>query len=189
MLPLIITLLVSASAPTTVLDYFLLLPASAGFEEDAKARVSSIATRDLAHGYLAGTHEGAEAGWEVALFSRKDDAPVIAVNNLAYGPAATSRLSFFTYDNKSQQWSDVTAKVVPYALCSRDAIAKVKKRVSSRPDVADLEWDLPDGECPWFYVLPRLGTVIEARLWTGKGPSEGPKLFELVWTRGSFSVR
>ncbi len=158
--------------PSTVTDYYLLLPTeNLMVLESVKNRRSLIKTQDLKNGYLR--LEGGWEGWaEIALFRKKNREAVIAVELVECGPACGGVTQFLTY--KNGKWADVTAIVMP-ELEDADILAAYN-RVKTRKDDAHSLDDMPYT----YWILPQKDTSL--KLVSGDpGESEGKMLLIFKW--------
>lgn len=151
--------------PKTGRDYFLLLPKNyftvgcCGRSRE-KYRENYLTVEDTRNGYLEGAGDAAQNGFVRALFKRPDKTYIIGFNS--FGEIEDSYY-FLEYENGN--WSDVSARVVPHY--SRNNI----------------------------YELPRFGTTTAVfakklieRVGKGEITERGPKLYDLKWLGGKFSI-
>jgi hypothetical protein len=105
--------------PSTVRDYFLLLP-DKYFEVTPEKRAKWMldskagAIVDVKNGYLRAIGDGAQMSIIVCLFKKHDGTYIIGVDAVSWEGADYSRLNFYRYD--SGKFIDVTKSIVPVAL-------------------------------------------------------------------------
>jgi hypothetical protein len=158
-----------ASAPRTVLDYFMLLPQSyfaiescdtykirncRPYKNEYLKRFLEI--EDLKNGFLSGGRDGSQEDFEMALFKRPDRTYLVGLH--VFGEWGDT-YRFLSYRNN--RWTDVSRTVIPSYRRSH------------------------------IYKLPRVGTtvaVFERRNFDAENNQgeEGPKLYDLVWKEGAF---
>lgn len=159
-----------SKAPKTARDYFMLLPGKY-FSLDCCMMLRSVKaqkekylktyleTEDIPNGYLAGGGDGAQEGFEMALFKRPAGDHLIGFYSYGEGgPEDTPLTVFLTY--KSGRWTDVSKTVVP----DYDPVNKV-------------------------YLVPRNGTTVQVfeKDENGQDWYRGKKLYDLAWKNGKFS--
>ena len=160
--------------PKTVRDFFMLLPAKY-FEvgccgADGKTDLKTahrlyldafLRVEDTANGYLEGGCDGGQSCISMALFKKPDGTYIVGVHT-----ADTMYEHNYFLEYRGGRWHDVSAKVVPGF--SRDK----------------------------GYALPRYGTTVEVlstRVIERISPTQvvrepGPKLYDLVWKNGKFTI-
>ncbi len=132
---------VGQTQPRTVTEFYLALPGGIygiegtqdaeipGFEDDfffysnernesrsaiLKYRKSLIKVEDIKNGYLR-LESNEWKGWvEIALFKKADGSYVVAISQVACGPACSGGVIFATY--KTGHWKNVTKQVFPRSL-------------------------------------------------------------------------
>jgi hypothetical protein len=165
----------SSPAPKTVRDFFMLLPAKyfevgcCGADEKTDLREAHrlylqtfLRVEDTANGYLEGGCEGGQSCISMALFKRPNGTYVVGVHT-----ANTMYEDNYFLEYRGGRWYDVSAKVVPGF--SRDK----------------------------GYALPRYGTTVEVlstRVIERISPTQvvrepGPKLYDLMWRNGKFTIK
>ncbi|HEX8735723.1 MAG TPA: hypothetical protein VF721_10395 [Pyrinomonadaceae bacterium] len=156
--------------PKTVRDFFMLLPAKY-FSLDCcmdknyrrgkeKYLKQYLIVEDAANGFMSGGGDGAQEGFEMALFKRGDGSYLIGFYTEGEGgPEDVPWCVFLDY--KNGKWTDVSRAVVP----NYDAVKRI-------------------------YQLPRRGTTIEVfqKDENGEGFYRGKKLYDLIWQNGKFTV-
>ena len=154
----------SAEPKKSLSDYFLEIPSvylefvddDTGKVIEGKDRQKLITLKDDAHGYLeaGGDKTVAIQQYSVALFSRDQRAPLIAVSN------NQGKLLFLENNGQTKTWKDVTKDVFP--KITNDFIVKMYHL--HVPDIKNLtnesiaHWSSPSV----IYKLPRMGTTISA---------------------------
>ena len=161
--------------PKTVRDFFNLLPAKyfeigcCGVHDEPdslKAHTKYLETflrvEDTANGYLEGGCEGGQSCIVMALFKKPDGSYIVGVHT-----ANTMYDHNYFLEYRNGRWYDVAAKVVP--LYDKNKA----------------------------YALPRYGTevavfstkVVERISRTQVIREQGPKLYDLVWKNGRFTIK
>lgn len=158
--------------PTTVREFFMLLPADYfPLEEwNGKAQTLAAAKRkylktllkveDNRNGYMEGDGDGAQMGLKMALFKRPGGGYLIGLHLFGEGE---NRNHFLEYSGAGK-WSDVTRKVIPQYSSNN------------------------------LYEIPRYGTTVQvfAKIFPEPESPElsekGQKLYDLVWKVGTFTV-
>lgn len=155
--------------PTTILDYYLLLPqryARYAGGDSAEARRSAIHINDVEHNYLQVRQPDGEVYTALALFKGDDGSDLIAVENRDCARGCTEE--FFLLRYKGGQWMDVTSQQLP-RIDDREIRAKLSKQSASKFEPRVL------------HQLSAGGKSIEIfEYWSGIA------LGHLEWTNGAF---
>lgn len=142
------------TAPKTVLDYYLLLPAKyLKALASSQDRLSLISLKDVKNGYLelSGNWEGDA---HVVLWKSATGQDLLGVSQTDCGPVCHQTIWFLTF--KDGKWADVTAKTFP--LLSQKAMLGYYNKVKTSADQSLTTAD----ELPFLYVFPRYQTSIKA---------------------------
>ena len=158
--------------PKTVLDYFLLLPATGQFATEVpkserkewlyanpKTFGATKPIVDIKNDYLLFPGDGAQGTIQFAVFRYKGRALIVMRDNFEDGT-----LDFLRYEKG--RWQDVTKQMMPVPY--------------------NVHYD---------YHVPRWGTTI--RVTAGRNyfkdvkpaPNRGKKIYDLVWVGGKFKVK
>src|SRR5688572_11507644 len=100
--------------PTSILDYYFLLPQQylAHLSADSRpAREAAIQIKDLDGGFLKSGLSIEETSTALALFKKSDGNDLIAVVNRSCPSGCSSNLNLLSYANG--QWTDVTHNLLP----------------------------------------------------------------------------
>jgi hypothetical protein len=170
-----IALVLTASAvsaqskgPKTVRDYFMLLPGqyfsldccmeSTPKKSKEKYLKQYLDVEDTANGYMKGGGDGAQDGFEMALFKKPDGSYLIGFYNIGEGDVEdVPNTVFLQY--RAGKWTDVSKTAVPNY--------NPKKNI---------------------YQLPRNGTTVEVfqKDEAASDFNKGKKLYDLAWAKGKF---
>ncbi len=160
--------------PKTVRDFFNILPAKyfeigcCGVHDEPDSLVahtkyleSFLRVEDTANGYLEGGCDGGQSCITMALFKKPDGSYVVGVHT-----SNTMHDENYFLEYRAGRWYDVSAKVVP-------------------------QFSKNNG-----YRLPRYGTKVEVfstKVVERISPTQvirdlGPRLYDLVWKNGRFTI-
>ena len=160
-----------SKAPKTVRDFFMLLPGKifsieCCLEKTPKASKEKylekyLETEDIANGYLKGGGDGAQDGFEMALFKRADGSYLIGLYTVGEGGVEDTPFTFFL-NYKNGRWTDVSKSAVP----GYDPLTKI-------------------------YEIPRVGTTVEVfqKDEAASDFNKGKKLYDLIWQKGKFTIK
>jgi hypothetical protein len=137
--------------PSSVYDYYLLLPDKYIWThpKSVKERSDLISVKDLKNGYLKLENTLWEGWGDIALFTKSDKKNLIAISMTGCGPVCAQEINILEY--KENNWRNVTNTVFPKcatAFLHEQYIKFFKK-------------DYENKDIPILYVLPRYGTSIE----------------------------
>jgi hypothetical protein len=158
--------------PRTVRDFFMAIPAKYfsldccdTIKDRRKAMEKYLKTylevEDTANGFMRGGGDGAQEGFEMALFKRPNGTYLIGFYTFGEGGIEDTPWTIFLDYNRGR-WTDVSHKLV-------SNYSKEK----------------------FVYKLPRHGTTVEVfeKDENGEEWNRGKKLYDLVWKNGTFSVK
>jgi len=160
-----------SKGPKTVRDFFMLLPGKVFSIECCLHRNPRIAkevylkkyleTEDTPNGYMKGGGDGAQDGFEMALFKRPDGTYLIGFYTIGEGGVEDVPFAFFL-QYKSGRWTDISKTAVP----GYDPLTKI-------------------------YQLPRRETTVEVfqKDETAGDFNRGKELYDLTWKNGKFTIK
>ena len=166
--------------PTTVLDYYLSLPARF-FEnyrvgETREQREAGISVRDLPNGFLQLGKPGAVESATIALFKLTSGGHLVAVESTLCTLKCEQSIHFLRYEKG--EWIDETAKWLP-RIDDRETRARVARETKAAKIVSQDNYAYQ-----LIYRLPRYGTTIDVtENWTDK------KIAELRWDGRLFKLQ
>ena len=147
--------------PSTVVDYFLLLPDKyIGLGKlPASERLKMIKIKDIRNGWLKCSQMAWEGWLEMAIFRKPNKTYMTGIAVANCGPVCSQDIYFLEY--RSKKWVDVTSNV--FKKLSNSEIQKRYKKVFGSSYGED--------EIPVLYEIPRHGTtlwVVTQEAFTGK---------------------